>query len=338
MTHLMKTFLQQACIVVALISVALPGSAQTPVALVDLTPRNYPVVEGLNVFHVQDQVYMISGAGGNVTVQIGDEGILLVDTGAPGETDRLMAAIASLSIAPVRYILNTHADLAHVAGNGALVDANFGVRGARPRTMGARPNQNLGVQIVSSENTFTRMILGEGIPAITGDALPSSFFFTAKKEFFSNGEAIQMLHQPNAHSDGDVLVFFRKSDVISAGDIFSTLSYPVIDTDNGGSIQGVIDALNNIIDIAIPERNQMGGTRIVPGHGRIATESDIVEYRDMVTILRDRVRDMAASGMSLAQIQNSSVSLEYDGLYADENGPWTRDMFLEAVYRGVTEQ
>lgn len=338
MRNILKKLLQRTGYIIAGALIGVPVFSQTPVALVDLTPKHYPVVEGLNVYHVQNQVYMISGAGGNVTVQIGDEGILVVDTGAPGETERLMAAIASLSVAPVRFILNTHADLAHVAGNGALVDANFGVRGARPRTMGARPNQNLGVQVVSSENTFTRMILGEGIPAVDGDALPSSFFFTAKKEFFSNGEAIQMLHQPNAHSDGDVLVFLRRSDVISAGDIFSTTSYPVIDINNGGSIQGTLDALNAIIDIAIPERNQMGGTRIIPGHGRIATESDVVEYRDMVTILRDRVRDMAANGMSLAQIQSSNVSLEYDGLYADENGPWTRNMFLEAVYRGVTEQ
>jgi cyclase len=172
-------------------------------------------------------------------------------------------------------------------------------------------------------------------PALTGEGLPESTFFTPRKEFFSNGEAVQLYAQPSAHTDGDLMVFFRRSDVVSTGDVFVTGSYPVIDISRGGSIEGVVNALNNILDLTVPERNQMGGTRVVPGHGRICNEADVVDYRDMVTIIRDRVQAMVKNGMTLAQIKAARVSLEYDGLYGATSGPWTTDMFLDAVYRGV---
>jgi cyclase len=339
MNQLINKFWKELAIFLLAMTLTSSLTAQVPVGLVSLEPTQYLNVDGLDILHVQGQVYMISGAGGNVTLQVGSEGVLLVDTGAPSETDRLMTAIRRVTNSPFRYVLNTHADIEHISGNGAIVEAGGGTRGPRPRNLGgAQPNQNDGVQVVSSENAFTRMILGQGVPAMTDGALPDSFFFTPKKEFFSNGEAIQMLYQPNAHSDGDVLVFFRESDVISTGDIFITTSYPIIDLENGGSIGGVIDALNNIIDLTIPERNQMGGTRVIPGHGRISNESDVVEYRDMVTIIRDRVRDLAAQGLTLDQIKARGVSLEYDGLYGATTGSWTTDMFIDAVYNGVTEQ
>jgi cyclase len=310
-------------------------AGQMPVGLVALDPPAYLNVAGLDVLPVQGQVHMVAGLERNVTVQVGWEGVMLVDTGGPGETGRLLEAVAALTPLPVRFIVNTHADANTVGGNAAIVEAGGGTRGPRPAVMGGRGgNQNAGVQIVSHENTLLHMIQGNGMAALSGDALPASVFFGAKKEFFANGEPVQVLHVPAAHTDGDVMVFFRESDVISTGDVYNTTRYPEIDLARGGSIQGVLDALNLVVDLAIPERNQMGGTRVIPGDGRLSNESDVVEYRDMATIIRDRVRRMVDEGRSLAEIQASNVSLEYDGLYGADPD-WTREMFLEAVYRGV---
>lgn len=315
------------------------ASAQQPVGLV---PLDYPppplIVDGVEILKVQGQVYLFAGAGGNVTVQLGDEGVMLVDAGAPGQAQKLINAVRRLSSKPLRFLVNTSADADHVGGNGDLVEAYEGTRGPRPQQIGGvNPlGQNVGVLTIAHEGAYNRMIQGSPeLPALTGDALPLSTFFTPRKEFFSNGEPIQVIAQPNAHTDGDVIVFFRKSDVVSAGDVFNTTSYPVIDTARGGTIQGTLEALNTLIDLAIPERNQMGGTRIIPGHGRISNEADLIEYRDMVTIVRDRVQEMAKKGMTLAQIKAARPSLEYDGLYGTTPGPGSMDHFLEAVYQGV---
>jgi glyoxylase-like metal-dependent hydrolase (beta-lactamase superfamily II) len=321
-------------------SMALPNPhAQQPVTLVPLTPPPPPiVVDGLEVLPVQGKVHMIVGAGGNVSAQVGDEGVLLVDSGSPGQSRKILAAVRRLTGRPVRFLVNSNSDPDHIAGNGAIVEAEGGARGPRPAGVNAVNAQgpNVGVITVAHENAYNRMIVGtKGFAALTGDALPQSTFFTPKKEFFSNGEAVQLLAQPNAHTDGDVMVFFRGSDVLSTGDVFVTTSYPVIDRMRGGSVQGVIDALNTILDLTVPERNQMGGTRVIPGHGRICNEADVVDYRDMVTIVRDRVREMAKKGMTLAQVKAARPSLEYDGIYGATTGEWTTEMFLDAVYRDV---
>jgi glyoxylase-like metal-dependent hydrolase (beta-lactamase superfamily II) len=144
-----------------------------------------------------------------------------------------------------------------------------------------------------------------------------------------------MLHQPAAHTDGDSVVFFRRSDVIVTGDIFDITSYPVIDAESGGTFTGLLDALNRIIDLAVPEDWQDGGTLVVPSHGRIADESDLVEYRDMVTIVRDRVRDLIDKGMTLDEVQAARPTFEYDGRYGSTSGAWTTEMFVEAAYRDL---
>ncbi len=334
-----RTLLKGLALVAALSAVTL-GTAprvagQQPVGSVPLEAPTYLNVAGLDILPVQGQVHMLAGLNRNVTVQVGWEGVTLVDSGGPGETDRLLEAVAALTPLPVRVIVNTHADVDVVSGNGAIIEAAGGTRGPRPRQLGGtQGNQNAGVQVIAHENALLHMIQGTGVPVMSGVALPGSVFFGAKKEFFVNGEAVQVFHVPQAHTSGDVMVFFRSSDVISAGDVYNTTRYPEIDQARGGSIQGILDALNLIVDLAIPERNQMGGTRVVPGDGRLSNESDVVEYRDMVTIIRDRVQVMVEEGMSLADIQASNVSLEYDGLYGADP-EWTREMFLEAVYRGV---
>jgi glyoxylase-like metal-dependent hydrolase (beta-lactamase superfamily II) len=255
-----------ALVFIGALSLASPDPhAQQPVTLVPLTPPSPPIiVDGLEVLPVQGKVHVIIGAGGNVSAQVGDEGVLLVDSGAAGQSNTILTAISRLTTRRVRFLINTNDDADHIAGNGAIVKAHGGTRGPRPGGVGGGNPRgpNAGVMTMAHENAFNRMSTARpGLPALTGEALPESTFFTPKKEFFSNGEVIQLLAQPNAHTDGDVMVFFRSSDVLSTGDVFVTTSYPVIDTSRGGSVQGVIDALNMILDITVPERNQMGGTR-----------------------------------------------------------------------------
>ena len=169
-------------------------------------------------------------------------------------------------------------------------------------------------------------------------AWPTSTYFTEKKTLFFGEDPIEILAAPAAHTDGDSLVFFRHSDVIAAGDVLTPDRYPMFDASKGGTYQGVIDALNRIIDIAIPRFNQQGGTLIVPGHGRICNESDVVEYRDMATIIRDRIRRMVDAGLTLEQVKAARPTLDYDGVYGATSGPWTTEMFIDAVYRDLSRR
>ena len=151
---------------------------------------------------------------------------------------------------------------------------------------------------------------------------------------FVNGEALQLIHVPNAHTDGDTIVFFRRSDVIATGDIYNTSRYPRFDSEKGGSVAGVIEGLNRILDIAIPGENQEGGTVVIPGHGRLSDETEVANYRDMLTIVRDRVAAMISAGMTLEQVQRAKPTSDYDGIY-DEPGGWTAAMFVAATYRDL---
>ena len=291
-------------------------------------------VDGIEILPVLKGVYMLVGAGGNVAVQIGDDGITMVDTGAAGQTAKLQAAIRRLTRKPLRYLINSHADADHVGGNGEMVKWAGGTSGPQAGQGGGRP-PNVGTAFIAHENAYNRMITGgAGLTALTGDALPESTFFTPRKDVYLNGEPIQILHQPAAHTDGDSFVFFRGSDVIAAGDIYVTTSYPRIDLARGGSINGELSALNNLLDLTVPERNQMGGTRVIPGHGRISNEADVLEYRDMLTIIRDRVQDLVTKGRTLQQVRAAGVLLEYDAVYGTQRD-WTGDMFLEAVYNSL---
>jgi glyoxylase-like metal-dependent hydrolase (beta-lactamase superfamily II) len=157
-----------------------------------------------------------------------------------------------------------------------------------------------------------------------------------KLSHFFNGEGVHMIHQPSAHTDGDSFVYFRGSDVIAAGDIFLTNSYPIIDLASGGSINGTIEALNNILDMAIPEFRLEGGTLIVPGHGRLSDSADVAYYRDMVTVIRDRIRDMMKRDMTLDQVKAARPTRDYDPRYGASSGFWTTDAFVEAVYRSLS--
>ncbi len=301
---------------------ALPASAQK-VPLVKALTDEWPEivkVDGIEIVHVQKNIYMLVGAGANVTVQFGDEGVFLVDAGGAGQGDKIVAAVRHLTRKPLRFLVNTSADADKIGGNAA----------GRPA--------NTGILTMAHENTSNRMIAGSpGQPGLSGDAVPLSTFFTERKDFYANGEAVQILHQPHARTDGDVFVFFRGTDVIAAGDIYRTDSYPVIDPTKGGTIQGELDALNTLLDLAIPERNQMGGTRVVPGHGRVSNEADVLEYRDMLTIIRDRVADMVKQNMTLDQVKAAHATLEYDGIYG-RNEEMTGNRLLEVIYHDLTQK
>ena len=287
----------------------------------------------IRVWPVRGNVYMLVGPVGNSVVQVGDQGVIIVDTQFAELSDKILAAIGSLSDRPIRYVINTHAHPDHTGGNESIAGAGSTVAGGN--VSGAIADAGEGAAIVAHENVMAAMASQE--PALPFDALPTDTFFTDQKDLYFNGEAIQILYQPNAHTNGDSLVHFRSSDVIAAGDLFVTTTYPFIDEEAGGRIDGIIAALNRVIKIAVPADKQEGGTYIVPGHGRLADEADVVEYRDMLTIIRDRVKDMVDQGMSLRQVQAARPTRDYDGRYGADSGFWTTEQFVAAVYRTLRD-
>jgi cyclase len=168
--------------------------------------------------------------------------------------------------------------------------------------------------------------------------LPSETFYQKRKYIYFNHEGIDILRQPAAHTDGDAVVFFRISDVVVAGDVLDKTRFPVIDLEKGGGIEGEIEALNRLIELAIPAGPfvfQEGGTYVIPGHGRICDQADVVEYRDMVVIIRDVIKDMIQRKMTLDQIKAASPAKPYERQYGSEAGPGSTNAFVESVYRSL---
>jgi len=287
-----------------------------------------------HTLHVQGNVYMIVGAGGNVTVQTGTDGILLVDSGLPGNTDKLIAEVRKLSKGPIRYLINTHVHPDHVGGNEKIFLAGSTITGGN--VTGDIQDAGVGATIIAHEAVLNRISSATGNQVMPAKAWPSDTYFTKEKKLFFNGEAVLLSHIPAAHTDGDTMVYFRRSDVISAGDLYVTTSYPIIDLQRGGNIQGILEALNRMIDVSVPADKQEGGTYIIPGHGRVADQADLVEYRDMTTIIRDRIADGVKKGLSLDQVKAAQPTLDYDGVYNKPGGFWTADQFIEAVYKSLS--
>lgn len=285
---------------------------------------------------VQGAVYMLVGAGANITVQAGQQGVLLVDAGRADASAKVLAAIKQITDKPIRYILNTRYADDHTGGNDNLRKAGVTITGAN--VAGNLTDATQGAAIFAHDNVLSRMSApsGQQAPTPTG-SWPTLTYFGNEKELYFNGEAVQMIHV-SGNTDGDSIVFFRRSDVVSAGDLFNTTVYPEIDLAKGGSLQGVIDGLNVILHLAVPAHEEEGGTLIIPGHGRLCDEADVVEYRDMVVIVRDRIRAMLKKGMTLDQVKAAKPTFEYDRLYGATTGPWTTAMFVEAAYKSLSQK
>ena len=296
---------------------------------------------GLEALQIRPNVYMIAGAGANITVQFGPDGAVVVDAGSLQQSDAALDAIRRLTAQPIRYVIDTSADPDHVGGNERVSKAGRTLFQTN-NPLGEGMTNGGAAAILSAEKVLTRMSAptGKASPFPTA-AWPTETFNQKRKYMYLNGEGIEVLYQPAAHTDGDSVVFFRRSDVVAAGDILDTTKFPVIDIARGGSIQGEIDALNRLVDLAIPSIPlvaQDGGTYVVPGHGYLCDQLDVVEYRDMVTIVRDRVQSLIKNGRTLEQIKASQPTIGYTARYGSDSGGWTTSMFVEAVYASLTRE
>jgi cyclase len=286
-------------------------------------------IQGVGILPVQRSVHMLVANGTNVIVQAGDDGVLLVDAGTDATAPQVMAAVRTISNKPIHTIIDTHVHADHAGGNESIV---------KQRGTGAAQ----AVRVIAHQSVLNRMVAAAPAGRSSGFRLNAAItlpinntYDTPNKDFYLNGEAIVIHHAPSAHTDGDSMVHFRGSDVVAVGDVFSPDRYPVIDRATGGSIQGLIAALNRILDITVPARFQEGGTYVIPGHGRLSDEADVVEYRDMVTIIRDRVQDLIRKGLTWEQVKVARPSRDYDTEY--DGGP-SPEAFVESVYRSLTDK
>jgi cyclase len=279
-----------------------------------------------HLYKVQGNIWALVGGANNITVQAGDDGVLLVNTGLEGTASEVLKAVRTVSDKPIRWIINTSIDAGDTGANDAL-----------PRLSAAGPGPR--ARIIAHENILNRMSRAPtaGEVAIPEAQWPNDEYYQPSKDFAFNGEPVIVYHMPAAHTDGDSIVHFRRSDVISAGSVYTPGRYPVIDVKRGGGVQGVIAALNRILEITVPLKYQEGGTYVIPGQGRISDEADVVEYRDMVTIVRDNIRDYIAKGMSVDQVKAARPTREYDTEYTRSGGP-SADAFIEAVYSTLSRK
>jgi cyclase len=356
---------------VAVEALAVPAS-RSAVSAEKMIAAQSPRDGQVHVLPVQGNVYMLVADGTNITASLGPDGVTLVNTGAAQMSDKVLAAVAELArrivapaaanacygahcpgrwgwsspyinavitspspAPPIRYVINTSASPDYSGGNATIATSGSNTRSGG---FGAAVETVEGAAVLAHENVLGRLSTPpRGGTAPPAAALPTVTYFDEfyKLPAFFNGEAVIVYHAPEANTDGDSYVYFRRSDVISAGDLFSTVSYPMIDVAGGGTVQGVIRGLNAILDLAVAEYRSQGGTWIVPGHGRLSDTADVASYRNMLVIIRDRVQNLIEKGLTLEQVQAARPSMDFDGRYGSATGPWTTEMFIEAVYRSL---
>jgi glyoxylase-like metal-dependent hydrolase (beta-lactamase superfamily II) len=285
----------------------------------------------VHVLPVQGSVSMLVGDGGNIAVQVGDQGPLVVDSGAGQLADKVIAAIRRLSDKPIQFIVNTSFDAAHTGGN-----VKLHASGEDPSLFGSFfsaqfADAGRGATIIAHQNVQNRMNAARS----PSSGIPTDTFLEGRRRKYHNDEGVEVFYEPNAITDGDTIVHFRRSDVIVTGEILTTTQYPFIDINHGGSIRGEIAALNNILGKTIYKHEGEGGTLVIPGRGRLCDEYEVSEYRDMLAIIRDRVEAMILTNASLEQVKAARVTADFDDRYGTTSGPWTTNMFVEAVYASL---
>jgi cyclase len=307
---------------------------------------------GIEILQVRPNFYMIADAVSNVGVQIGPDGVVLVNTGRQDTAREVLTAIQKLTKDPIRYIINTSADADLVGGNQTLSKAGLRL-GALTVRGGRAPGPDDAAFVLAHENVLQRMRAPSGTTPFPTEAWPSETFDEKRKYIYFNGEGIEVLHQLAAHTDGDTVVFFRRSDVVVAGHIVDATRFPVIDLTRGGSIRGEIDALNRLIELAIPAGPYLGtptgaiatsvselpgGTEVLTGRGRIYRQIDVVNYRDMVVIIRDTIQHMIGEKKTLEQIKAAAPAKAWEPEFGATSGSWTTNDFVEAVYKSLTNE
>jgi len=279
----------------------------------------------LDTVQIRDNVWVIFGAGGNVTVHVGEDGVMLVDSGSEAMAEKTLEAVRAITKAPIRMIISTSADAEHVGGNDKVGAAGVPIN---PDNFTDEERAT----VLAHENVLQRM----SVPKNRDDkAAPTGY-----RSFYVNNEAVQVIRQLGAVSDGDVIVHFRRADVIATGDIVDLRRFPVIDAAKGGSIQGELEALNRLLDLTVPPMPLVlkpGRTLVVPGHGRVSDYGELVDYRDMVTTIKDIIEDMVKKGMTLEQVKAANPTAGYRKRWGSDSGPWTTDMFVEAIYNGLKQ-
>jgi glyoxylase-like metal-dependent hydrolase (beta-lactamase superfamily II) len=315
-----------------------PAPMTSPAPAAAPAPLASPEDGDIHAWHVAGNVWLMAGepGGTNVAVQVGDEGVLVVDTGVQPMADRLVAAIRKLAASKagdqkdIRWVVNSDGLADHVGGNevvrrsGSFIGgANFEIDNA-----GLTP----GAFVVANLNVMSHMV-AEGVAK---ELWPTETHIEDLYGWNFNGEAVMLYHPHSANTDGNTQVLFRGSDVLATGDVFDMLHYPVIDVAHGGSIDGELAALNDDIDLAVAGFHngpQEGGTMIIPGHGRLCDQADLVEYTIIVTTIRNRVMYYKNQGKTLEQVLALKPSWDFDARWGATSGPWTTRQFIEAVYR-----
>jgi glyoxylase-like metal-dependent hydrolase (beta-lactamase superfamily II) len=291
---------------------------------------------GLETIQVRPNVYVIFGAGANIVVHVGSDGLVVVDTGSADMAAKVLQSIKAISPKPIRLIINTTADADHVGGNGVLGDAGV--------SLSTDPfSQESHATVLAHENVLLKMSAPTGSTSpFPTSSWPNDTFTSRFRSLYVNDDALQVIRQTGAHSDADAMALFRTADVIVTGDVVDLRQFPVIDPARGGSIQGELEGLNRLLtEFVVPRIPQVlkpGGTVVIPGHGYVSDYAEVVEYRDTVTVVTDIIQDMIAKGMTLAQVKAANPTKGYRARFGSDAGPWTTDRFVEAVYNGLKKK